>query len=111
MSISPFCWHPPTLRSQVEDWVVDLERTSGALAALVDMEARFPGSGPAPWRRYPRVPMDRLEGSVRPLIDLLKRLVLHETGVALLKCGSQLTPDQARFVQLALGCEFGMNIT
>lgn len=41
----------------------------------------------------------------------LRETIFDQTGVAILKCGSCLSDDQARFVQLAFSSEFGDNVT
>ncbi|MES1240661.1 MAG: TauD/TfdA family dioxygenase [Acidobacteriota bacterium] len=109
MSTAPFCWHPHTLRDQAAEWVIDLQDTLRAAPKIMtDMEADLPSNAEGRWRHYDKV---RWQDELNPLVQRIKSLVLDQTGIAVLKCGSELTSDQARLIQLLLGCQFGVNIT
>lgn len=109
MSTAPFCWHPHTLRDQAAEWVIDLRDTLRVDSKIIaEMETELPLTKEERWRHYDMV---RWQGELDPLVQRIRNLVLCQTGIAVLKCGSELTADQARLVQLVLGCQFGVNIT
>jgi alpha-ketoglutarate-dependent taurine dioxygenase len=100
--IANFRWHSRNLIAQTTQWIFPIHHD------LIRYVTQFNSTldcGSEDLLRFRQVPAFR-EFSAR-----LKRVVLREVGIALLKCGPDLTPDQARFVQLALGLEFGENIT
>jgi alpha-ketoglutarate-dependent taurine dioxygenase len=108
MPIAPFRWDADILRELVNDWIVDLRDFLDDLEIIADMESELPKISEERWRYYSHIDW---RNGLDPLCGRLKDLVLRETGVALLKCGSGLTADQARLIQLILGCRFGENVT
>lgn len=100
--IADFRWNSGTLIPQTSQWIFephdDLLRHLNLLEATLDR-------GNADLLTFRQLP------AFRKFSTRLTRVVLREVGIALVKCGPGLSPDQARFLQVALGGEFGQNVT
>src|ERR1700746_1811410 len=103
MNSKPFHWDGSALRSCCTEWTIDLEcEIQGS-----EMETFLTQNGPY-WQRWTNVPFPN---SLKNVSIRLQQQIFKKTGVALLKCGSQCTADQARLLQLILGCQLGFNVT
>jgi hypothetical protein len=98
-----FDWDGPQLQAGGAEWIVDLENEVRA----PDFKA-FLRRNSKDWQHWAGAACPE---SLKDVSKRLRELVLQRTGIALLKCGPQCTPDEARLLQLILGCEFGPNVT
>jgi len=99
----PFAWDGSELQARSAGWIVDL----GSAISTPDLQSFLRRNSPL-WRERSDV------GCPAPLQEICSRLrdiLFKETGVALVRCGQNLTPNEARLLQLVLGCVFGVNIT
>jgi hypothetical protein len=103
MPYIPFCWDADSLMEHNDEWIIDL--TDELNFITID---KCLTKGEHCWQHYKH---DGCPQELKRLSQQIQELVLHRTGIALLKCGSKLSSDQARLIQLMLGCEFGENIT
>ena len=100
--IADFRWHFETLIAQTSQWIFELHNDVISQLSRFNLILEQGNSDLLKFRQLP---------TVRELSARLKRVMLSEVGVALLKCSPDFSQDQIRFVQVALGCEFGENIT
>src|SRR5205807_8689374 len=101
---NPFDWDGPALHARSTEWIVDLD------AEITGSETqKFLSCNADHWQDSTNV---GLPDSLKSVSIRLQELILRRTGIALLKCRSQCTrDDEARLLQLILGCEFGLNVT
>src|SRR5205809_5087585 len=101
--LNPFDWDGPALQARSTEWIVDLELETTRSEML-----RFLSSNAGHWQHGTSM---SLPDWLKDISIHIQELVLRRVGIALLKCGSHWTRDEMRFLQLMLGCEFGLNVT
>ncbi|HEY6766853.1 MAG TPA: TauD/TfdA family dioxygenase [Candidatus Sulfotelmatobacter sp.] len=103
LELRPFDWDGPQLQARGAEWIIDIE------PEIMQSDLRsFLSQNSVRWQHWTDLGCPE---SLKPVGSRLQELVLKQTGIALVKCGLQCTPDMARLLQLILGCEFGLNVT
>lgn len=91
------------MQARAAEWIVDIESET-AHPQLQSFLSQYSSH----WKN----PLDVVcPESLKHVGRRLQDLVLGQTGVAVLKCGAKCSADEARLLQIVLGCEFGCNVT
>lgn len=95
-------WDSDELRGRSSDWINVL--TQPLIDRLIGLDSSLK-------RENADLVRFREATEFVQLSNWLKDSVYRKFGIAVLKCGRQLSDDQARFAQVAFSCEFGDNVT
>lgn len=110
MSGLTFEWNSTTLRARVKEWVLDLGEFPGTLFALKELDKLG-----WRWEQYKELLQTDISAewtdSAKPLIVRIRELLFDDTGITILKCGASMPGNQARLVELLVGCALGENVT
>ena len=106
----PFQWDRTTLIDRVADWIVNINDYPETVSVVRSLD----DTGLC-WERY-RDFLDSDEWSgweekSQLLYLRIRQLLFKDTGIAVLKSGAALSGNQARLVELLLGCRLGVNVT
>jgi alpha-ketoglutarate-dependent taurine dioxygenase len=110
MSGTSFEWTSTTLIDRVREWVLDLEEFPQALSAARKLDDRGQS-----WSQYEELlqPNRSMEWADRSqsLISRIREQLFDDTGITVLRCGATMPGNQARLVELLVGCALGKNVT